>query len=454
MKIRKSLQFCFAFLSLFYTVGLIQLPAIAVQIVKFKNGNFQPTSKKYQIKSGTVNTSLLNPSQPKVLAPSQALGLKAIKTYTTYQSSNLNTNWVFNAGNNLNGFFKLYDYNVCAPYSLDISGTQPSLPCGQGASTIIPFGESVGADFTLTYIPGQGDPQISSSNPNLFWIQIIDRTPASKTSSRSIQYLDNVSNINTSTPFVLQPTPFYPAAGLTNDSSNSSSQLSNTSPSNALIFADTPHYKDIETNYKWQASLFLAQFIGTSIAAVTDPKTNITTNITTNTVTIYNGLSWGWTSTFTPASRPAPPPSPPAPGSKGLEPPSRPREVCPPDMPPISCLAFGYYTGQDAIVDDSTPSFDDPALQIPTLADVLSPSDNTAAVLELNNASESFDDVSFQAATFTDMPSSLSSSNAAAVPEPSDALGAIVAVGMWGGISWRRRKAKALDSKPDTSRNP
>ncbi|MBD3886396.1 PEP-CTERM sorting domain-containing protein [Phormidium tenue FACHB-886] len=151
-------------------------------------------------------------------------------------------------------------------------------------------------------------------------------------------------------------------------------------------FFDTPARDDIDFQHDWIAQLFLA---------VESPQSE---GSTTRTVTLYGGIEWGWFNRVVRRNRqPVPAPyCPPTNSSAGGN--------CSPDDPPSdppSGLCFvsgtpGYY--------------------------------------------EACPDV-FYAASFATQDFTSNGSKVKSVPEPTSTL-ALLAVGVWGGVSWRKRRGE------------
>ncbi len=183
----------------------------------------------------------------------------AAQSATQPYNTDANNAWFFNYAAAFNGTFNM------TTYAATNDGT---------------YG---GADFTITYTPGAGDP----TGADVRWMQVIDTnmpttrgvtygvpgTPAGYTS-----YLDNAGpdDLNNNPPV----DPYYGWLTATNPN-----DITTSTAANSTSFTDTPALP-LAVGRDWEAQVFVV-----SETTALDPHQP---NITDHYVTIYGGVWWGF----------------------------------------------------------------------------------------------------------------------------------------------------------------
>jgi hypothetical protein len=357
-----SKRFLLSLLVTLLPTALISKSAVAFNLTFSGSSSAFTRYSLYQTSVG--NSAYVQAKGPRKL---QSPGLNSQFWIVLTRSFNISNGWRFQRARvPLYGTFNVTSYHVCSPTAFcDVSY----------------WSSIVGTQFYLDYIPNL---QLNDPDPmtgRVRWIQWVRSNHSLNPDIHGLQ--ESVVDIDYSRP--TPRTPYYYSG------SNSGNAKS------PYYFDDIPARNDIGWNHDWKAQLYLV------FEELPIPGDIL------RTVTIYGGLEWMWLNRVDRRKKEPAPNSCSSNSSTGNgcqpypAPPANPNAVCPPDMPPGSCEAFGYYAA-NALVTSSVVGFDEPSNQT-------SSSSNS----QPNIASS------------------------ATVPEPSSVLG-LLAVGTWAGTSWRKRK--------------
>jgi hypothetical protein len=234
-------------LSCFTTTLLIALTTQSSLAFSITPPQYGKTEESYTLANQTRGTTRLSPTTLTSITRGGIIGFLGTlrRDFPT---------WTFNsAPNDLAGRFEVETYNAVGT-ALYVDGESS---------------EFVGANLILNYVPGIGDPTLSS----VHWIQRVYTNHRYTPPPNNIDEHGNYGDIIDIRPGNVA-NPFYDAPGTDGLS---------LAPG---YFSDSPARPDPDKNHSWLAQLYLVELTGSEQ------------------VTIYNGVQWGWENKVEPVPEP------------------------------------------------------------------------------------------------------------------------------------------------------